>query len=120
MTAIRSIIAAAALLLSACGGGVPPTAQPDPAVAARVKALSGDNACSDAFAGVLTAYRIPPGSLAGFDLPTISYDHPGTPVLRQAWFRLSSGGSLVLGYDATQCFVTDITPRGAAALPTIG
>jgi hypothetical protein len=119
VTSIRSIVAGA-LLLSACGSVVPPTAPPDPAVAARVKALSGDNACSDAFAGVLTAYRIPPGSLASFDLPTISYDHPGTPVLRQAWFNLSGGGSLVLGYDATQCWVTDITPRGGAVLPTVG
>lgn len=119
MTVIRAI-PACVLLLAACGGGVPPTAPPDPAVAAKVRSLSNGNACSDAFAGVLTAYRIPPDRLAGFDLPTLSQDHPGLPQLRQAWFSLAGGGSLVLGYDATQCWVSDITPRGGAVLPAIG
>ncbi|WP_225767078.1 hypothetical protein [Inquilinus sp. Marseille-Q2685] len=117
MTAIRSIFACT-VLLSACGGGVPPSAPPDPAVAARVRSLSGDDPCSDAFAGVLTAFRIPPNNLTGFVLPTVAHDHPGLPLLRQAWFKLSSGGSLVLGYDADQCWVTDVNARDGAVLPT--
>lgn len=119
MTAIRAIVACT-LLLSACGGGLPPSAPPDPAVAAKVRSVSGNTPCSDAFAGTLTAYRIPADSLVSFMLPTVSYDHPGPPLLRQAWFKLAGGGSLVLGYDATQCFVTDIIARDGAVLPAIG
>jgi len=119
MTAIRAI-PICVLLLSGCAGGLPPSVPPDPAVAAKVRSLSDDNPCSDAFAGVLTAYRIPPGSLADFTLPTVSYDHPGLPLLRQAWFRLAGGGSLVPGYDATQCEITDIGTRDGAVLPAIG
>lgn len=114
-------IPACALLLSACAGSLPPSAPPDPAVAAKVRSLSNDNPCSDAFAGVLTAYRIPPDRLVGFVLPTVSYDHPGTPLERQAWFKLAGGGgSLVMGYDATQCGISDINARDGAVLPAIG
>ncbi|KGM32678.1 hypothetical protein [Inquilinus limosus] len=119
MTEIRAI-PLWALLLSGCANVEPPSVTPDPAVAARVRTLSGNDPCSDAFAGVLTAYRIAPGRLSSFDLPPVSREHPGLPLLRQAWFKLSGGGSLVLGYDADQCLVTDITPRDGAVLPAIG
>lgn len=119
MTAIRALLFCA-LPLSGCAVSLPPTAPPDPAVVAKVRTLSNDNPCSDAFAGVLTAYRIPPDRIAGFVLPTVAHDHPGLPLLRQAWFKLSGGGSLVLGYDAGQCWVTDINARDGATLPAIG
>ncbi|MFE0754747.1 hypothetical protein ACFW16_12385 [Inquilinus sp. NPDC058860] len=119
MTAIRALFACL-LLLPGCAASLPPAAPPDPAVAAKVRTLSDDDPCSDAFAGVLTAYRIPPDRIVGFVLPTVAHDHPGLPLLRQAWFKLSGGGSLVLGYDATQCWVTDINARDGAVLPAIG
>ena len=105
------------LLLAGCAGDLPPSAPPGAALAEKVRTLSDNDLCSDAFAGTLAGYRIAPGSLVGFELPTVTHDHPGAPFERQAWFKLAGGGSLVLDYDATQCWVFGATPRGGAVLP---
>jgi hypothetical protein len=58
--------------------------------------------------------------LTDFTLPTVDHDHPGAPLERQAWFKLAGGGSLVLDYDAKQCWVFGATPRSVAVLATAG
>ena len=120
MVSIR-FVPVCALTLIGCGGMLPTTVAADPDVAEKVRSLSAGNPCSDAIAGVLTAYRVPPGRIVELDLPTTTRDHPGAPADRQAWFKLADrGGSIVVEYDPDHCLVTAIYPRYGAALPEIG
>jgi hypothetical protein len=120
MVSIR-FVPACALTLIGCGGMLPTTVAADPDVAEKVRSLSASSPCSDSIAGVLTAYRVPPGRIVEMDLPTTTRDYPGASADRQAWFKLADrGGSIVVEYDPDHCLVTAIYPRYGATLPEIG
>ncbi|MGK9171413.1 hypothetical protein KXR53_34315 [Inquilinus limosus] len=124
MHPIRTLVVAG-FVLTGCIAAAPPEVAPDPAVAARVRQLSGNNACSDRIAGALTAARITADRISGYDLAPVS---PGgrrisgnrRALQRQAWFKMAGGGIVVVQFESSNCRIAALYARDGATLPASG
>ena len=114
--------AVCALLLSGCAGNLPPSAPPDPAVAAKLRQLSGGDACSDRIAGALTAAGITADRISDYDLAPMATGgrrNSGNRrnLQRQAWLKLAGGGNVVVQYEPSSCRISTLYARDGAVLP---
>lgn len=124
MTPLRTI-PLAAFLVAGCIAAAPPESAPSPAIAAKVRDLSGNAACSDRIAGALTAAAIPADRIDGYTLApaaTGSGRNSGTrrDVQRNAWLHMAGGGSVVVQFDPTTCRIATLYARDGATLPKAG
>jgi hypothetical protein len=124
MHPIRTLVVAGCVL-TGCIAAPPPEAPPDPAVAAKLRQLSGNNACSDQIAGALTAAGITADRITGYDLApaaTAGRRSGGTRrnLQRQAWFKMAGGGNVVVQFEPSSCRIALLYARDGATLPTAG
>ncbi|WP_026873038.1 hypothetical protein [Inquilinus limosus] len=118
-------LAAAGFVLAGCIAAAPPEVPPDPAVATKVRQLSGNNACSDRIAGALTAAGITADRIIDYDLApaaTGGRRHSGTRrnQQRQAWLKMAGGGSVVVQFEPSTCRIALLFARDGAVLPAAG
>ena len=124
MHPIRTL-AVAGFVLTGCIAAAPPEASPDPALAAKLRQLSGNDACSDRIAGALTAAGITADRVAGYDLApaaTAGRRSGGTRrnLQRQAWLKMAGGGNVVVQFEPPSCRIAILYARDGAVLPTAG
>ena len=121
MHPIRTLVVAG-FVLTGCIAAAPPEAAPDPAVAAKLRQLSGGDACSDRIAGALTAAGITADRISDYDLAPIATGgrrNSGTRrnLQRQAWLKMAGGGNVVVQYEPSSCRIALLYARDGAVLP---
>jgi hypothetical protein len=124
MHPIRTLVVAG-FVLTGCIAAAPPEAAPDPAVAAKLRQLSGGNACSDRIAGALTAAGIAADRITDYDLApaaTSGRRSGGTRrnLQRQAWLKMAGGGNVVVQFEPSSCRIALVYARDGAVLPRAG
>ena len=121
MHPIRTLVVAG-FVLTGCIAAPPPEAAPDPAVAAKLRQLSGGDACSDRIAGALTAAGITADRISDYDLAPMATGgrrNSGNRrnLQRQAWLKLAGGGNVVVQYEPSSCRISTLYARDGAVLP---
>ncbi|MGL4965279.1 MAG: hypothetical protein ACRC67_28925 [Inquilinus sp.] len=121
MHPIRTLVVAG-FVLTGCIAAAPPEAAPDPALAAKLRQLSGGDACSDRIAGALTAAGITADRISDYDLaPLASGGRRNSGIRRnlqrQAWLKMAGGGSVVVQYEPSSCRIALLYARDGAVLP---
>ena len=121
MHPIRTLVVAG-FVLTGCIAAAPPEAAPDPAVVAKLRQLSGGDACSDRIAGALTAAGITADRISDYDLAPIATGgrrNSGTRrnLQRQAWLKMAGGGNVVVQYEPSSCRIALLYARDGAVLP---
>ncbi|WP_395680994.1 hypothetical protein [Inquilinus sp.] len=124
MHPIRTLVVAA-FVLTGCIAAAPPEAPPDPAVAAKLRQLSDNNACSDRIAGALTAARVTADRITDYDLApaaTAGRRSGGMRwnLQRQAWLKIAGGGNVVVQFEPNSCRISLLYARDGAVLPAAG
>jgi len=124
MHPIRSLVIGS-VVLTGCIAAAPAEVAPDPAVAAKIRQLSGGNVCSDRIAGVLTAHRIGADMITGLDQPPVGSGSgrgrsTNRAAQRQAWLKLAEGGAIVVQYEPSGCRIAAAYARDGAVLPAAG
>lgn len=124
MHPIRTLVVAG-FILTGCIAAAPPEATPDPAVAAKLRQLSGGAPCSDRIAGALTAARITADRISDYDLapaPTGGRRNSGNRrnLQRQAWLKMAGGGNVVVQFEPSSCRIATLYARDGAVLPAPG
>ncbi|MGK9236974.1 hypothetical protein KXS07_34915 [Inquilinus limosus] len=119
------ILAATGVVLTGCIAAAPPEVPPDPAVAAKVRQLSGNNACSDRIAGALTAAGVTANRITDYDLAPAATGGRRSGGMRrnlqrQAWLKMAGGGYVVVQFEPTSCRISLLYARDGATLPTAG
>ena len=124
MHPIRTLVVAG-FVLTGCIAAASPEAAPDPTLAAKLRQLSGNNACSDRIAGAVTAAGITADRITDYDLApstTGGRRNSGTRrnLQRQAWLKMAGGGYVVVQYEPSSCRIALLYVRDGAVLPAAG